>query len=309
MNLIVKDLPAGRAPAWRGLKFLQDRWSAVAHRRLTEAFEKARRVFFDDDSRFILFSDCHRGDNSPADEFAPNEALFQYALNEYYDAGFSYVEVGDGDELWKNRRFESVHRAHRGTFDLLDRFDREGRLHLVLGNHDIQGARRYRMKKGNLVAYEGLILQHRHMDQQIFVVHGHQADQKSDRFYVIARLLVRHIWRRLQLLGIGREPGEPVENRDRVTIRQRITDWIEANCQTVICGHTHMPAFPLSGAAPYFNTGSCLFLNAMTGLEIAGGEIGMVKWSSVPQVGENGAVRFIRELMAPPRKLNLLRAW
>lgn len=307
MTPIVKGVPVVYAPALRGLKFLQDRWRAIAHRRLTEAFERARRVFFDDDSRFILFSDCHRGDNSAADEFAPNEALFQHALNNYYDAGFSYVEVGDGDELWKNARFESVRNAHQETFQILDRFDRQGRLHLVLGNHDIHGPKRYRMKKGNLVAYEGLILQHKQTDQQIFVVHGHQADMKSDRFSVIARLLVRHIWRRLQLLGIGREPGRPVENRDRVTIRQRITEWIETQQQIVICGHTHLPVFPHLDGLPYFNTGSCIFPGYMTGLEIAGGEIGMVKWLSQPQAGDARPL-FHREPVAPRRKLSLLGA-
>ena len=303
---IFKDVPPVLAPALRGLELLQDRWRAIADRRLTEAFQRARRVLFDDASRFILFSDCHRGDRGPTDAFAPNASLFQHALTDYYDAGFTYIEVGDGDELWKNPRFESVRSAHRETFDLLDRFDRRGRLHLVLGNHDIQGKQRYRMKKGNLVAHEGLILQHRETDQEIFVVHGHQGDPKSDRFYVVARLLVRHIWRRLQLLGIGRGPGKPVENRDRVTIRQRITEWVEANCQMVICGHTHMPAFPLSNEALYFNTGSCIYSNAMTGLEIVGGEIGLVKWLSEPGADGVRPARFIRQLMTPRRKLNLL---
>ncbi|SRX52269.1 hypothetical protein AEQU1_00133 [Aequorivita sp. CIP111184] len=34
------------------------------------AYETARRISFNDDSKFIIFSDCHRGDNSFADDFA-----------------------------------------------------------------------------------------------------------------------------------------------------------------------------------------------------------------------------------------------
>ena len=34
------------------------------HERLTEVLASAPTVEFDDTSRYILFSDCHRGDNS-----------------------------------------------------------------------------------------------------------------------------------------------------------------------------------------------------------------------------------------------------
>ena len=70
--------------------------------RLDRAYKNAKVVPFDDSSKFILFSDCHRGDNSFADDFANNRNIYFHALKHYYAEGFSYAEIGDGDELWEN---------------------------------------------------------------------------------------------------------------------------------------------------------------------------------------------------------------
>ncbi len=43
-----------------------------------------------------------------------SKELFLHALTPYYQESFTYVEVGDGDELWKNRKFSDVRRAHIG---------------------------------------------------------------------------------------------------------------------------------------------------------------------------------------------------
>jgi hypothetical protein len=39
--------------------------------RLSEVLESSEEISFDNFSKFILFGDCHRGDNSWADDFAP----------------------------------------------------------------------------------------------------------------------------------------------------------------------------------------------------------------------------------------------
>lgn len=69
--------------------------------RLNRAYENAKTIPFDDTSKFILFSDCHRGDNSFADDFANNRNIYYHALKFYYSEGFDYCELGDGDELWR----------------------------------------------------------------------------------------------------------------------------------------------------------------------------------------------------------------
>ncbi|MBS3784404.1 MAG: metallophosphoesterase family protein [Anaerolineae bacterium] len=268
-----------------------------AYRRLTQAFEAARTVFFDDDSRLVFFSDLHRGDNSRSDAFTQNENVFLQALKYYYRRGFTYVEVGDGDELWQNRRLTAVKRAHRRTFDRLHAFAQADRLHLIFGNHDIQGFQRRRMKKDGLVAHEALVLQHANADQRIFVVHGHQVDFKSDAIYLVSRFVTRHVWRHIQNLGMGHVATSIVESRNRGTLRQRVSEWIEAHKQMVICGHTHTPKAAKADALPYFNTGSGVFDGYITGLEIQNGRIALVKWLQV------GLDQVERCLLTPPRAL------
>ena len=71
------------------------------NKRLTKVFENAKRITFNNSDRLVFFSDVHRGNNSWADEFARNEMVYSFALQYYYDHDFTYVEVGDGDELLK----------------------------------------------------------------------------------------------------------------------------------------------------------------------------------------------------------------
>ena len=101
--------------------------------RLDRAYKNAMTIPFDEDSKFIFFSDCHRGDNSFADDFANNRNIYFHALNHYYREGFTYIELGDGDELWENISFDSIFEAHKNVYQLLRRFHLEKRLHMMLG--------------------------------------------------------------------------------------------------------------------------------------------------------------------------------
>ena len=108
-----------------------------SRKRISRAYRSAPRVSFNDDSKFILFSDCHRGDNSFADDFANNRNIYFHALKHYYHEGYTYCELGDGDELWENLEFKSIFEAHKNVFDLMAQFFSENRLYRLLGNHDM----------------------------------------------------------------------------------------------------------------------------------------------------------------------------
>ena len=97
--------------------------------RFNRAYKNAPRVPFNDLSKFVLFSDCHRGDNSFADDFANNRNIYYHALKNYYDNGFTYCELGDGDELWENIDFKSIFEAHKNVYELLQLFFNENRLY------------------------------------------------------------------------------------------------------------------------------------------------------------------------------------
>jgi len=48
--------------------------------RLTRAYQQAKVIEFTAADKFILFSDCHRGDNSYADDFANNRNIYSHAI-------------------------------------------------------------------------------------------------------------------------------------------------------------------------------------------------------------------------------------
>jgi len=291
----------------------------TSQKRIDRAYRDAPRIPFDDNDKFILFSDCHRGDNSFADEFANNRNIYFHALNHYYKEGYTYCELGDGDELWENLDFRTIFEAHQNVFELLVKFYRENRLHRLIGNHDmVYRSQRYVEK--NLFSYfnkvtgqneplfpgitftEGLVLKHRHSKQELFLFHGHQADWMNYHGWRFNRLLVQALWRPLQVFGIG-DPTSPARNyRELIKVEKRCKNWIKANNNIVsITGHTHRPRFPEPNEIPLFNDGSCVHPRSITGLEIVAGSISLIKWQIATT--EDGTLKVIRILLEGPQKL------
>ena len=70
-----------------------------ASERLSEVFAASPVRDFDDNDKYIIFSDCHRGDNSWKDDYAHNRNLHLHALSYYLEKGFNYIELGDGVQI------------------------------------------------------------------------------------------------------------------------------------------------------------------------------------------------------------------
>jgi UDP-2,3-diacylglucosamine pyrophosphatase LpxH len=274
-----------------------------SHQRLIKAYHAALRVPFDDHTPLVIFSDHHRGDRSKLDPFAANDGLFVQALQHYFDRGFTYIEAGDGDELWKGWRFADIERAHSPVFDLLHRFQRQDRLHLLYGNHEGLAAGGYQQDKGGLPAREALVLERLRTSQRLFIVHGHQADPRNDQSTLWSRRFVRHLWTPMQSLGLASlsGPAHPVSSSATESISRRIKDWSAMQRQLVICGHTHRPVFAQPGASLYFNTGACLYPGQITGIEIVSGAIQLVRWIT-PSLNEGAPVR--RNVVTPALPLS-----
>ncbi len=290
-----------------------------SRKRITRAYTTAPRISFNDDSKFIVFSDCHRGDNSFADDFANNRNIYYHALKHYYNEGFTYCELGDGDELWENTEFKSILEAHKNVFELMQLFFKEKRLHRLLGNHDMVYKNENYVKK-HLYTYfnkitgkqdplfpgitfsEGLVLTHETTDQEIFMLHGHQADWMNYHGWKFNRFMVRALWRQLQVFGIS-DPTSPAKNyRELIKVEKRCKRWINENNNIVtITGHTHRPRFPEPDEIPLFNDGSCVHPRSITGLEIVNSEISLIKWSIA--TSEDGTLRVIRKLLEGPQQL------
>ncbi len=286
--------------------------------RLTEVFNKSNEVSFDNNSKYIFFSDCHRGDNSKADNFAPNKDIYLKALEHYYSRGYSYIEIGDGDDLWENTHFSRIMKAHQEVYELLKKFHSEGRFYMIYGNHDIYKRSSNFIKK-NLYEYynsatdnfeplldgikvhEGLILRYKDTPNKIFIVHGNQGEIINDTLWPIACFVTRHVWRRMELMR-GRGKGGYRSAERMYRIKSNIINWISNNNQMIIAGHTHYVAFSHPGDPPYFNDGCCVYKGFITGIEIEKGEIKLVKWSR--NEDRMGKSAIIHEIIAGPEKLD-----
>lgn len=290
-----------------------------SQKRLHRAYQNAKQISFDDASKFIVFSDCHRGDNSFADDFANNRNIYFHALNHYYRNGFHYCELGDGDELWENITFESIFEAHKNVYKLLREFHLDGRLHMVWGNHDMVYKDASYVKKNlshyfepidgtdkelfeGIEYYEALLLKHKTTNQEIFCTHGHQADWWNYVCWKVGRFLVRILWKPLQVVGIA-DPTSPAKNyKELIRIEKRIKKWIlNNNLKMTISGHTHRPRFPEPGQIPFFNDGSCVHPRSVTGIEIENGHISLIKWKIDTKI--DGTLQVVRVLLEGPQKL------
>ncbi len=256
--------------------------------------------------QLVVFADVHRGDGTGADDFAKNSLTFRMALGYYRKRGFTYVELGDAEELWETPSFDQIYITHTSIYDELRGFHHpdpaQTRYIKIWGNHDSD----WRDRPGPLEnifpgirVYEGLLL-----DDHILLIHGHQADptcrNQGARF---SKFFVRAFWSRLQRLGFldptraANNPG--LSNR----VDESLYDWAKnggsyltslgiknGRVDTIIAGHTHRPVFAnlsltekrylelglgtheirskLHGDKSYYNAGSCVHPRAITGLEI-----------------------------------------
>ena len=290
-----------------------------SHSRLSRALKNAKKVSFNNESKLILFSDCHRGDNSFADDFARNKNIYYHALNRYYDEGFTYCELGDGDELWENSSFNEIFLAHKNVYTLFSKFHKENRLHLIWGNHDMIYRNPNYVKKNlhsffdrqtneitpllpNIEVSEAILLEHTETKQQLFLAHGHQADFMNYVVWKIHRVMVRVLWRPLQVIGIY-DPTSPAKNyNETIKVERRIKSWIkEVGKLITIVGHTHRPRFPKKGEVPFFHSGSCVHPRAITGLEIVNGEISLIKWQT--STTNDGILRIVKVVLEGPSKI------
>lgn len=267
-----------------------------ASKRLSKVLQTSKVLPFDESSRIVIMSDVHRGNGSWGDNFSGNQNLFFAALYYYYENGYTYIELGDGDELWENRMIEDIISVHSDAFWLMSLLYKDHRFYMLYGNHDIvkkdpkySKTRCHSFYCDSMNSYialfpgieitEGLVLRHRNTNHQIFLTHGHQGDFLNDTIWRVTRFLVRYIWRPLELVGI-KDPTSTSKNfRMMNSVERKLISFSTENRQMIICGHTHRPVFPRVGEPLYFNDGSCVHPRCITAIEIRNGTISLVKWA------------------------------
>ena len=214
---------------------------------------------------------------------------------------------GNHDDLWSHRAAVAKH------------------LHRFFPGIEVREAIKLRLTRPN--APDGLLV----------FLHGHQGTPDSDRGRFVSRLFVRLVWRPIQRRSgyTGVTPAR--DHALRADHDRAMSAWAgnHADRPVLIAGHTHRPVFWDSKPDPksfvsidggeadrradsefdraqgrnrpnaymlptpcYFNTGCCCFGDGdVTGLEIADGEIRLVRWPM-----NDGTPR--RKLLATPRVLD-----
>ncbi|MDK2808216.1 MAG: hypothetical protein PWP24_951 [Clostridiales bacterium] len=267
------------------------------NKRMEQVYQDATRIILGRDTKIVVMSDCHRGCGGWNDNFAQNEKIYFTALRDYYNKGYTYIELGDGDELWENKDYRRIIQLYSHIFWLLSLFYKDNRFYMVYGNHDIQKkkeafTRKYLTKYyyeaqncmeflfPGIEAQEAFVLTVSEKDEgsSIFLLHGHQGELLNDRLWRLGRWLVLHVWRPLEKIGINYPMGSTGSITYQELRPNKIERWANSEKQLTVAGHTHHAMCKPDAASFYFNSGSCIHPRCIVALEIDARKIRLVKW-------------------------------
>lgn len=252
--------------------------------------------------KFIIFSDQHKGNRSWADDFGICEKNYVAALNHYNNNKFTFINLGDSEELWKFK-IQDIISENKKPFEAEAAFQ-PGRYYKTFGNHDLLWKNKLDVELNlgkifqmPLPVYEGIVVRDNNLKVDIFLTHGHQGDMLSDNNW-LSTWIVAHMWMPLQrYLRINvNSPSSDFTLRNKHN--RMMYEWSSIRKHLIlITGHTHQPIFASgkyfkhpSNNIPtgsvtnqliptYFNTGCCCYNDGdITGIEINDGKIRLVKW-------------------------------
>ncbi|WP_420630099.1 metallophosphoesterase [Candidatus Leptofilum sp.] len=208
----------------------------------------------DNHTKYIIFSDQHRGGRNGADDFQASERAYNAALAYYFEMGYHLIALGDVEELWEERP-SKVLKKYKHSLKLEAQFHEDGRYHRVFGNHDDIWKygrlvnfyfRKYFGDKA-LTVFESLKIPVQKGEQAVgefYLVHGHQGSIESDYLTHFSRLFVRYFWRYFQQITRKRLNTPATDWRKRKRTNEAMYNWAEAQKNLVlITGHTHYPVF------------------------------------------------------------------
>jgi predicted phosphodiesterase len=201
---------------------------------------------------WIILSDHHKGKRNGADDFTSNEDCYLAALEYYNTQSYSYINLGDSEELWENNIF-SILKHNLDTFAAERKFIERNAYYKIYGNHDSfwrfdpLSAQYLKQMYGQSVSIFGGLILNIQVDAtknlQLLCTHGHQGDATSDGNWLSAAF-VTYIWGPLQsFLRIN--TNTPSSKDMLKTLHNSIMyKWSAAQQHLVlITGHTHQPVF------------------------------------------------------------------
>lgn len=201
--------------------------------------------------KFIILSDQHKGAKDFADDFRNTEKNYMNTLQYYYDNGFTFINLGDCEELWESTPTAVI---DKNRLTLLEeaQFLASSRYYRIYGNHDLEW--NYPIQQTlylkpifgpDLKIYEGMVLTTKYNDSEftIFLSHGHQGDRRSDG-NAFSKWFVAAIWTPIQRfleisVDVISDSFELVDTHNIMMYEWSATK----NNLLFISGHTHKPVF------------------------------------------------------------------
>ncbi|RKR80184.1 hypothetical protein BDD43_0280 [Mucilaginibacter gracilis] len=217
----------------------------------TNPGKKGPVIEFDEQQQFIIFSDQHKGTKNGSDIFAFAEQNYIAALDHYNKNNFTYINLGDGEELWENT-IARVKRKNKTSFTNERLFADRDAFIKIFGNHDLYWDNDplaplfiERIYGRKLPIYEGVILQCK-IDGKpldIFLTHGHQGDLQSDGNW-FSKWFIATIWGPLQMYLQLNLNTPSVDDHLKTLHNTMMFNWsaLQTNA-LLITGHTHQPVF------------------------------------------------------------------
>lgn len=209
------------------------------------------KLDFTSSTKIIIFSDQHKGARNHRDDFAMAEKNYLAALDYYNREQYLYFNLGDSEELWKNK-LEAVIKNNTATFEAEKLFLQRNAFIKVFGNHDLYwgnsplaGLTLEKVYGQKMQVYEGILLNMVLKDTpfSILMTHGHQGDLQSDGNW-FSKWFVYTIWGPFQAF-LRINPNTPAHDTQLKSEHNTMMyNWTaEQSNLALITGHTHQPVF------------------------------------------------------------------
>lgn len=258
------------------------------YRRIDRALEHALHLPLGTGSRYVVISDCHRGEGTTNDNFLKNAYLYEAAMEHYIKRGFFYLELGDGEELWENRCMDRIVHYHETVYEMFACLQSRNALCRIYGNHNME------LRK---ILPEAIILDNCEGGRDVCMIHGHQADFFNSVCWRLSRALVRYVWKPLERSGVN-DPTSAARNyKKAIRYEQCLAGWTRLHDRYLIAGHSHRPRLPENGEL-YLNAGSCVHPGCITAIELEQMQMTLVKWKVATR--PDMTMYVVREKLAGP---------
>ena len=106
-------------------------------KRLDQAFENVPVLPLDDNHKYVVFSDCHRGSGNNNDNFIKMSICIWRLCGTITGCSTRMWNWGMATNCGENRKMEQILEVHNRAFEQLALFYRDDRLYMVYGNHDM----------------------------------------------------------------------------------------------------------------------------------------------------------------------------